>query len=67
MEPVLHGRNGWVLEDMDWDPDTGVSTFLYSRKQPGSVEEIAEVSRSQPTEERHSGWASRREQHVFTV
>ena len=29
---VQHGVDGWVLEDMEWDPETGIAFFEYSNR-----------------------------------
>jgi len=51
-----HGVDGWVLEDMDWDPKTGLSTFEYSSTtgEPNAFE-----VRPQPTHEGHEQWQAR--------
>ncbi len=53
---ITHQSDSWQLEDMDWDPATGLSTFQYSRRLPGSLGEIQTVVRLQPYQEDHVGW-----------
>jgi hypothetical protein len=44
-----HGVDGWSLEDMDWDPETGTATFEYS-----NIDGRHEVMlRAQPTLPEH--------------
>lgn len=50
---VEHGKDGWVLEEMDWNEYTGLATFRYSH--PGSRFSWFEY-RPQPTNESHKGW-----------
>lgn len=37
---VAHGRDGWILDDYDWNPETGVATLIYERvrKDTGEVQ-----------------------------
>ena len=51
---LTHGVDGWTLEDMDWDPETGIAQFTYEHPQLG--ESI--TYRHQPSLLRHSGWAT---------
>lgn len=64
-----HLVDGWLLEDMDWDPVTGLSRFEYSRQVPKALEERTAEIRMQPTVTQHLGWAllGREEQRVFTI
>lgn len=55
MTPIAHGVAGWSLEDMDWDPSTGVAVFTYSHAQLGT----REVTRAQPCHPSHAGWDDR--------
>lgn len=48
-----HGQDGWILEDMDWDPGTGVSTFEYSNSD--GLRHMA-ITRAQPTSPDHVGF-----------
>lgn len=63
-----HGEDGWVLEDMDWDPITGVAIFEYS-----NVDGVRHIttSRSQPTSPAHEDFLShvlsRYQPSVFTL
>lgn len=45
-----HGVEGWVLEDMDWDPETGLATFEYFNRSRGETR--IEV-RYQPVQDSH--------------
>lgn len=60
-----HGVDGWVLEDMDWDPDTGISTFEYSNTLRPLC--CAIIHRAQPTYEGHTGWFERQAQGVLAL
>lgn len=54
---VAHGQDGWTLEDYEWDPATGVGTYLYSRREPGtSVTTHEKVAKAQPYAPMHTGW-----------
>lgn len=66
---VAHGVDGWQLEEMDWDPNTGLSRFDYSRQVPKALEERCAEIRMQPTVPEHLGWSvlGRQEQQVFTI
>lgn len=45
----VHDQDGWVLEIYDWDEDTGVGTFVYSKKVPGEAKpHEMTVNRFQP-------------------
>lgn len=59
-----HGENGWVLEDMDWDPETGISTFEYRNTQRGTT---CVIARTQPTCPEHVGWLDRDYQGVLSL
>lgn len=56
---IVHGDDGWILEDMDWDPETGRSRLEYSRKRPGEMPETHVRYVSQPTRPRHEDWDAR--------
>lgn len=51
---TFNGVEGWELEEMDWDPVTGVSVFYYTRG-----EETRTVYRPQPVTFKHEGWWER--------
>lgn len=48
-----HGVDGWVLEDMDWDPITGLAIFEYSST-TGQLP--TRHVRPQPIREGHVEW-----------
>lgn len=52
---IYHGSDGWILEDMDWNPETGVSTFTYERMFDGKRERFV-TDRAQPTNPEHQDW-----------
>lgn len=53
----MHGRDGWVLEEFDWDPDTGKAVFRYERIEPVTRELEETIYESlQPTDPKHDGW-----------
>ncbi len=56
-----HGVNGWVLQDMEWDPETGVAIFEYSNTISRTT--LQEV-RVQPTREGHFNWEHMRDRPV---
>lgn len=64
-----HLVDGWLLEDMDWDPITGLSRFEYSKQVPKALEEKVAEIRMQPTVPSHLGWnlLGREEQAVFSI
>lgn len=62
--PALHGKHGWELVAMDWDPDTGSSCFQYERHIQGEGTELAIIWRDQPTIEAHQGWSTRNRDEV---
>jgi hypothetical protein len=49
---IQHGVGGWRLEEMDWDADSGLASFLYRH----SDGRIAAEFRPQPTREGHLYW-----------
>lgn len=54
-----HGVDGWSLEDMDWDPETGLALFEYSNITGHlTVKQV----RPQPTREGHVQWSTIHEQ-----
>ncbi len=56
----MHGRDGWELENYDWDPDTGLATLTYERLCPDTKAHQEQVIvKPQPTEPRHVGWYTR--------
>lgn len=57
---VAHGRDGWELEDYDWDPATGLATLTYERvrKDTGEVQ-TKQLTKYQPTDPKHAGWNTR--------
>lgn len=61
---LAHGEDGWVLEDMDWDPETGISRFEYSNRQRHGT---WVVHRAQPTTPEHVGWLDREFQNVLSL
>jgi hypothetical protein len=65
---VCDNQDGWQLDEMDWDPETGLSTFQYIKMTGKIVERKTEV-RQQPYSPDHLGWAQlwNQEQGVFTV
>lgn len=63
---ITHGYNGWILEDMDWDPEDGVSRFEYSRIYNGKKETWV-TYRSQPTKPGHQDWDPFQKQGVFNA
>lgn len=63
---MMHGRDGWKLEIFDWDPDTGLATLTYERRNPATGElETVSVQDTQPTETHHAGWNSRSRAFVY--
>lgn len=59
MDRPRHGENGWILEDMDWDPESGVATLEYSRYVPGVKEpEVVFITKQQPMLPTHEGWTA---------
>jgi hypothetical protein len=63
-----HGVDGWELVEMDWNPDDGVSYFLYERTITGVGVETRVVYREQPTTFRHDGWWDRdRTERVYKL
>lgn len=65
---VINGVDGWVLIDMDWDPEDGMSCFQYERAIPGEGVELAIVWRPQPITFTHRGWWQRdRTERVLTL
>lgn len=60
-----HGADGWVLEDMDWDPETGISRFEYSNTEKRGT--VWVVHRAQPTTPDHVGWIDREFQNVLSL
>ncbi len=50
---IRHGKDGWILEDMDWEPATGLATFEYSNRHTGTT--IFRV-RPQPHQDGHVEW-----------
>jgi len=70
MGELVHGHDGWTLDDYEWDPLTGIGSFVYERE-PGKrvpdrrvagdradVERIL-LQRPQPSNPRHAGWNAR--------
>lgn len=54
---VAHGRDGWILDDYDWDPETGVATLTYERvrKDTGEIQ-TKTIMKAQPALLTHAGW-----------
>lgn len=62
---VQHGVDGWVLDDMEWYTEDGMSCFQYERITPEGVE-LAIVWRPQPATFQHEGWWERdRTERIF--
>ncbi len=55
---MLHGVDGWVLEDMDWCPQTGLAVFEYFNV---IMKTHAHQVRLQPTHEGHLNWEEMRD------
>ncbi len=46
---VAHGKDGWTLEEYDWDPATRIGTFTYSRVRVDTgTEQYKTVTKYQP-------------------
>lgn len=59
MEHIKHGVNNFVLEDYDWDPETGRAVLEYSRYVPGQAEpEVRYVTVNHPALPHHDGWVA---------
>ena len=56
---VHHEVDGWLLVDMEWYPEDGMSCFQYERTIAGVGVELAVKWREQPIHEGHDGWATR--------
>ncbi len=54
-----HGVDGWLLVDMEWYPEDGMSCFQYERTIPGVGIELAVKWREQPATFQHEGWWER--------
>lgn len=56
---LQHRKNGWLLVEYDWDPTTGLATFVYERRREDfdAVEE-KRVVRPQPAGPGHTGWGA---------
>lgn len=57
-----HGVDGWLLDDMTWYPEDGMTCFQYERAIPGVGLELSVVWRPQPTTFKHDGWWERNRQ-----
>ncbi len=57
-----HGQDGWVLEDMEWSPDTGGARLEYSR-----AGRTCERHVLQPAVPEHEGWSDRPFQDVLQM
>lgn len=53
---IQHGFDGWELQHMSWDPETGMATLQYERVVTGKLVETAEREIPQPTDPKHVGW-----------
>jgi hypothetical protein len=54
---VAHGRGGWVLEDYDWDPVTGIAKLTYERVRVDTGEpQVKVLMKAQPASSAHAGW-----------
>jgi len=56
--PPHHGVDGWVLLDMEWNPDSGVSEYEYAQYDlQGKYLANHKRTERQPYEEKHEGWS----------
>lgn len=55
----MHGRDGWVLEEYDWNPDTGIASLIYERLHPATkAHEYMRLESPQPATPNHVGWTA---------
>ena len=58
-----HGVGGWILDDFEWDFDTGVARFEYLKY--GTKNDLLDVCyREQPCSPDHQGWDKRQIEHA---
>lgn len=57
MNAPAHGRDGWKLEDFDWDPETGLAKCTYERRLAGAKAETMTTFEPQPSSSRHVNWS----------
>ena len=60
-----HGVRGLVLEEFDWNPETGKAYFAYSHENDEDVL-VAWAQTNQPWLPSHEGWDSYSEPAVLT-
>lgn len=55
---VQHGVDGWVLVDMDWNPDTGIAVYDFVQVDgQGKYIGSATATVRQPYHPSHEGWS----------
>lgn len=67
---INHGVDGWVLVDMDWNPDSGLAVYDYVQyDNKGKFLAAASAIVLQPYNHSHEGWHElwNRPEAVFVV
>lgn len=55
---IKHSIDGWILEEYDWVPETGVATLLYEKFDAETKKVLTEtVVLQQPQHPEHAGWS----------
>lgn len=65
---VRHGVDGWVLVDMEWDPDSGLAVYDFVQYDDrGRFVATATAVARQPYSAKHEGWSElwNEPEHVF--
>ena len=62
----MRASQAWMLEEYDWDPETGLATFVYERRSPTTreIEQMVTV-RAQPYDPKHEGWNTQSRMNVY--